>query len=431
MKVTNHTNLFGRRDFMRIGSLGALGVTLDGTLRAAGATNAAKKDLSVILIWQSGGSPHQDTFDLKPDAPKEFRGEFNPIPTNVPGIQICEYLPVTAKQADKFTILRSMKSKENNHERAINYLLTGYLPLSTLEFPSMGSVVAKQLGTKNGMPPYVAIPNTFPSYGGGYLGGEFNPFISGDANASGYKVRDLTLPTDVDWSRVDNRQWLLKQMDDKFRRVDANTDFDALDAFHQKAYDLMRSPVAKKAFDIQSEPEALRERYGRTPVGQGCLLARRLVEGGVRFVTVAKGWLNYDTHGDNFNTMKKVLLPEFDRAFGTLIEDLHQRGMLDTTLVIANGEFGRTPKINADAGRDHHNKAWSAVFAGGGIPGGRVLGATDKTATEVTDNPVEPEDLLYTLYSMMGIDPEHEFQTPIGRPSKVVNGGRMIPGLLA
>ncbi len=427
MRCTNHTDLFGRRDFMRLGSLGALGISLDKVLRAGG----AKRDISCILVWQSGGCGHQDTFDMKPDAPKEYRGEFNPIATNVPGIQICEHLPFTARQADKFTILRSMKSRENNHERAINYLLTGYLPLPTLEFPSMGAVVSKQLGPRNGLPPYVAVPNTFPSYGAGYLGGEHNPFISGDANVAGYKVRDLTLPTDVDWTRVGNRRWLLEQMDSRFRAIEASSDFAAMDSFYQKAHTLLSSPAAKKAFDVESEPADLRECYGRTPVGQGCLLARRLVESGVRFVTVAKGWLNYDTHGDNFNTMKKVLLPEFDRGFATLLEDLHQRGLLDTTLVIAMGEFGRTPKVNDAAGRDHHSKAWSVVFAGAGIPGGRVLGATDKTATEITELPVEPEDLLFTIYKILGVDATHEYQTPIGRPAKVVNGGRMIRGLLA
>ena len=427
MPVTNHTSVFGRRDFIRIGSLGALGINLANILRASN----GKKDVSCIVLWQSGGCAHQDTWDLKPDAPIEYRGEFKPIPTNVPGIQICEHLPYTAKQADKFTILRSLHSRENNHERAINYLLTGYLPLSTLEFPSMGSVVSKELGPKNGLPAYVAVPNTFPSYGAGYLGGEYNPFIAGDPNVTGYKVRDITLPSDVDWARVGNRRWLLEKMDTKYRAIDSNTDFDALDSFQQRAYDLMRSPAAKKAFDIESEPAALREQYGRTPVGQGALLARRLVEGGVRFVTVAKGWLNYDTHGDNFNIMKKVLLPEFDRAFAALLQDLHQRGMLDSTLVIAMGEFGRTPKVNGDAGRDHHNKAWSIVLAGAGISGGRVLGATDKTASEVTHFPVQPEDLLCSIYSILGVDPTREYQTPIGRPSKIVNGGKVIPGLVA
>jgi Protein of unknown function (DUF1501) len=423
--ISNRTSLFGRRDFLRIGSLGALGISLDGVLRAG-----AKRDISCILLWQSGGCGHLDTFDLKPDAPKEIRGEFKPISTNVPGIQICEHLPFTARQADKFTILRSMKSRENNHERAINYLLTGYLPLPTLEFPSMGSVISKELGSKNGLPPYVAVPNTFPSYGAGYLGGSYNPFIAGDPNVSGYQARDLTLPADVDWTRVSNRNFLLKQMDAKFRAIEASTDMAAMDSFYQKAYDLLKSPAARKAFDIAAEPESLRERYGRTPVGQGALLARRLVESGVRFVTVAKGWLNYDTHGDNFNTMKKALLPEFDRAFAGLLEDLHDRGMLDTTLVIAMGEFGRTPKVNDAAGRDHHSKAWSIALAGAGIPGGRVLGATDSNGVQVTDLPVEPEDLLFSIYTLFGVDPAREYQTPIGRPVKPVNGGHLIPGLL-
>ena len=423
--ISNRTSLFGRRDFLRIGSLGALGISLDGLLRAG-----AQRDISCILLWQSGGCGHLDTFDLKPDAPKEIRGEFKPISTNVPGIQICEHLPFTAKQADKFTILRSMKSRENNHERAINYLLTGYLPLPTLEFPSVGSVISKELGSRNGLPPYVAVPNTFPSYGAGYLGGSYNPFIAGDPNVSGYQARDLTLPADVDWTRVGNRNFLLKQMDAKFRAIEASTDMAAMDSFYQKAYDLLKSPAARKAFDIGAEPESLRERYGRTPVGQGALLARRLVESGVRFVTVAKGWLNYDTHGDNFNTMKKALLPEFDRAFAGLLEDLHDRGMLDTTLVIAMGEFGRTPKVNDAAGRDHHSKAWSIALAGAGIPGGRVLGATDSNGVQVTDLPVEPEDLLFSIYTLFAVDPAREYQTPIGRPVKPVNGGRFIPGLL-
>jgi len=429
MRVNNHTDIFGRRDLLRIGSLGALGINLPGYLRAA-ATAKPNKELSVILVWQSGGCGQQDTFDMKPDAPKEYRGEFNPIPSNVPGIQVCEHLPRTARVMDKVTLLRSVKSRENNHERAINYLLTGYLPLATIEFPSIGSVISKELGPRNGLPPYVAVPNTFPSYGAGYLGGEHNPFISGDANVTGYKVRDLTLPADVDWTRVGNRRYLLNEMDKRFRAVEASPDFKALDGFYHRAYDLLSSPVAKKAFDIESEPQKLRERYGRTPVGQGCLLARRLVESGVRFVTVAKGWLNYDTHGDNFNTMKKVLLPEFDPAFATLVEDLSQRGRLDSTLVIAMGEFGRTPKVNNDAGRDHHNKAWTVAFAGGGLTGGRVIGSTDSTATEITSTPAEPEDLMFTLYTMLGIDPAKEYHTSIGRPSRIVNGGQMIPGLI-
>ncbi len=425
MRITNHTSLFGRRDFVRVGSLAPLGLSLHQALRAD-----AGKDISCILIWQSGGCPHQDTFDMKPDAPSEYRGEFKPIPTNTPGVQICEHLPFTARQTDRFTILRSMRSKENNHERAINYLLTGYLPLPTIEFPSLGSIVSERLGARNGLPAYVAVPQTFPSYGAGYLGSGHNPFNAGNPNTPGYQARDLSLSADVDWSRLGNRRKLLESMDAKFRAVESSRGFRSMDSYYEKAYSLLSSPSAKKAFDVEAEPAALRERYGRTPVGQGCLLARRLVEGGVRFVTVAKGWLNYDTHGDNFNTMKKLLLPEFDRAFASLLEDLDQRGMLDTTLVLAMGEFGRTPKINAGAGRDHHNDCWSIALAGAGIPGGRVLGATDKHAAEVTDLPVEPENLMYTLCTILGIDPTHEYDTPLRRPVKAANGGELIPGLL-
>jgi hypothetical protein len=421
-----HCDLFGRRDFIRIGSLGSLGITLDRVLRAG-----TEKNISVILLWQSGGCSHVDTFDMKPNAPAEIRGEFKPISTNVPGIQICEHLPLTARQADKFTILRSMTSKENDHDRAITYLLTGYAPLPTLGFPSMGSVVAKEFGAKDGLPPYVVVPDSVPEYGAGYLGGEYNPFVAGNPNMNGYKVRDLTLPTDIDWARVGNRRWLLEKIDSQFRAIESSPEFAALDRFYHSAYSLLSSPAAKKAFDIEAEPAPLRDRYGRTPVGQGCLLARRLVEAGVRFVTVSKGKLNYDTHGDNFNTMKKILLPEFDPAFATLLQDLHERGMLESTVVLSTGEFGRTPKVNGAAGRDHHCKAWSILLAGAGIGGGRVLGATDNTATEVTDLPTKPEDLYFTLYSILGIDPRHEYQTQIGRPVKVIDGGSMIPGLRA
>jgi uncharacterized protein (DUF1501 family) len=430
--------LFGRRDFIRIGSLGLFGLGLrdlfavkalaEGTAAHVGKESSPER--SVILVWLSGGPPQMDTFDMKPDGPKETRGIFKPIPTNVPGIQLCEHMPKIAQQADKYAIIRSMTSREANHERAINYLLTGYLPLQTLEFPSMGSVIAKEKGSKNGLPAYVTIPNIFPSFGAGFLGGTYAPFIAGDPNVSGYKVRDLTLPTDIDWARVNNRKWLLSQIDQQFRDIDASNEFATVDTFYEKAYDLMRSAVAGKAFDIESESDATRNRYGRTPVGQGCLLARRLVEAGVRFVTVTKGWLNWDTHGKNFTTLEKLLLPELDLAYSALLEDLHQRGLLESTLVVLMGEFGRTPEVNADAGRDHWSKAFSIVMAGGGVKGGQVLGATDAKAAEVTRDPYQVEDLVATIYDRVGIDFTHEYETPIGRPVKLSNGGQVISKLL-
>jgi len=430
--------LFGRRDFIRIGSLGMFGLglrdlfamqALGNETPAHSALKAGAPDRSVILVWLSGGPPHMDTFDMKPDGPKETRGTFKPIPTNVSGIQVCEHMPYTAKQADKYAIIRSMTSREANHERAINYLLTGYLPLQTLEFPSMGSVISKEHGPKNGLPAYVTVPNIFPSFGAGFLGGSYGPFIAGDPNVSGYKVRDLTLPTDIDWARVNNRKWLLSQIDQQFKAIDANNEFKTVDTFYEKAYDLMKSSVAKKAFDIEAEPEAVRNRYGRTPVGQGCLLARRLVENGVRFVTVSKGWLNWDTHGRNFTTLEKLLLPELDMAYAALLEDLHQRGLLESTLVVLMGEFGRTPEVNSDAGRDHWSKAFTVVMAGGGVKGGQVLGATDEKAAEVTKDPYQVEDLVATIYDRVGLDSTHEYETPIGRPVKLSNGGQVISKL--
>ena len=414
-----------RRDFIRLGVLGTSGPSLGSILGARPA-----KDMSCIFLFQAGGAPHLDTFDMKPEAPSEIRGEFKPIPTNVPGIQICELLPNTAKVTDKYVILRTMFTDQKNHERAGHYLLTGYLPLASLEFPNIGAVVGKELGAKNGLPPYVATPKILHYYGAGFLGGEHNPFVAGDANVPGYQVRDLSLPTHMDLQQISDRRWLLKQIDAKFRAIEASPEFASLDSFYHRAYDLIGSPAAKKAFDIESEPRATRERYGRTPVGQGALLARRLVEAGVRFVTIANAWQIWDTHADNFNGMR-ILLPEFDMAFASLLDDLQDRGLLETTLVIAMGEFGRTPKINAAAGRDHHQKCWSICLAGAGIAGGRILGSTDKTGTEITDLPVSIEDLYYTMYTLLGVDPAKEYHTAIGRPVKLANGGKMIKGLLS
>lgn len=347
------TDLFGRRDFLRWSTLGA------GGLRAG---PAAKGELNCILLWLSGGMSHLDTFDMKPDAPREIRGEFRAIRSNVPGVRICEHLPRTAKIMDKVTVLRSMTSTETGHERATSYLLSGSRPRPDVEFPAMGSVVARIKGPRGAPPPYVTLPAALPGCGAGDLGRAYNPCL---APAPG------------------------------------------------------------------REPRRVGERYGDTPTGQGALRARQLVEDGARFVTVANGWLRYDTHGDHFNTCKNTLLPEFDQAFAALVGELEERGLLETTLVMAMGEFGRTPAINEGAGRDHHAKAWSAVFAGGGMAGGRVLGATDATGTSVTELPVTPEDLMHTLYCRLGIDPRFELTTADGRRVPLVAGGRTVPALFA
>jgi Protein of unknown function (DUF1501) len=420
--------IWNRRDLLRIGSLGALGVSL-GDLFAATDGAGAKDERSVILLWCSGGPPHLDTFDMKPDAPQDIRGPFKEIKTNVPGMTICEHLPRIANVTDKHCVVRSMTSSIIDHEPGIAYVLTGYKQLQSLEFPSMGSVVAKEKGPRNGLPPYVTIPHIFPSYGPGFLGGEYGPFIAGDPNVKDYKVRDLTLPIDTDWNRVNNRKYLLEQLDSQFRNIDNEAEMKTLDVFQQKAYDLMRSRAALKAFAIEEESEATRNLYGRTPVGQGCLLARRLVEAGVRFVTVSKGWLAWDAHSDNFGRTEKLLFPELDLAYSALLTDLEQRGLLGKTLVVLMGEFGRTPAINKAAGRDHWCKAYTGCFAGCGVVGGRNLGATDKTGSEVTDSPFKVEDTVATVYDVMGLDLQKEYQSPIGRPVKLVNGGQVMKQL--
>jgi hypothetical protein len=417
--------IWGRRDFIRIGSLGMFGLNLADYFRLQ-ASNV--KDRSCILIWLSGGPPQTDLWDMKPDAPAEFRGIFKPIPTNIAGIQISEILPHTAKVADKFTIIRSMTGREGEHEQAMTHMLTGNRPLATLSFPAMGAVVAKEKGDINGVPPYVAVPASGHAYGPGFLGAAYAPFASGDASLGSYQVRDIQLPTDIDWQQISDRRYLVKQMDTVFERnpllrnADTKGEFPAVDQAYEKAIDLMTSTQAKKAFVISEESAALRNRYGRTPIGQGCLLARRLVEAGARFVTVSTGFNQWDTHQKNFTALKDQLVPPFDMAFAALLTDLAERGLLDSTLVIATGEFGRTPKINANAGRDHWAKLWSCAVAGAGIPGGQVYGASDAIASEVKDKPVSVEDFTATVYERLGIDYAKEYDTPIGRPVRLSTG---------
>jgi hypothetical protein len=420
--------IWGRRDFMRIGSLAAFGLTTRDLLAAT--NGAAEKDeRSVILLWLSGGPAQMDTFDMKPDADKDVRGAFKPIKTNVPGMTICEHLPRVAKVTDKHAVIRSMVSPFVEHRDGIAMALTGYRPLPSLEFPCVAAVVSKEKGPREGMPPYVAIPQMYTSQGPGFLGGEYGPFLSGDPNATGYRVRDLNLPIDTDWSRVNHRQFLLKQLDSQFREMDAEAEFQTLDKFYEKAYSLMRTPKIEKAFSIHEEKEELRNAYGRTPFGQGCLLARRLVESGTRFVTVSKGWLTWDTHFDNFNRMETLLLPEFDMAYSALLSDLDSRGLLKNTLVIAMGEFGRTPKVNSQAGRDHWGSAFSMLMSGCGVVGGQNIGATDETAGAIKDYPCSIEDLITTIYDRLGIDYNKEYMSPIGRPVRIANGGQVIKKL--
>jgi len=417
---------WGRREFIRIASLGPLGLSL-GDYLSLRAQSQTQSDKSCIMIVLDSGMSHIDTFDMKPDAPSGVRGTFNSMATKVAGIHICEHLPRTAQQMDKFAILRSVWGRTAIHFNGVYFLMTGYLPIQSMEFPSMGSVVAKELGLRKGMPPYVLNAMLDHAMGPGFLGSAYAPFwVRSDPNAPDFRVEDLDLPVDVDWKTVSDRRALVKQMDEAFRARDTQGITESRDSFYVEAERIMRSPAVKKAFDIWAEPEPLRDRYGRTPIGQGCLLARRLVESGVRFVTVNAARAIWDTHGDNFNRLQKVLLPEFDMAYAALLEDLGDRGLLSSTLVAVSGEFGRTPKINANAGRDHWPRVFSVLLAGAGVIGGQVYGSSDATGSEPKDNPTSMEDLVATIYDRLGMDPRKEYRAPSGRPIRLSNNGAPI-----
>jgi uncharacterized protein (DUF1501 family) len=417
-------NSFDRRTFLRVGGLTLFGHLSFGQALALRAASSAplpeNKDISVILLWCAGGVSQMETWDPKPEADEKYRGKFGVIPTNVDGILISEHLPMSAKLADKYTILRSMTAKDAVHESAQAFTLTGHAPLPGLLYPAVGSVVSHELPARNELPSYIVTGGPAAIWEQAtFLGPRHNPFMAGNPEAENYRVRDLDLPLGVDWSRVEQRNSLLTLADRYFRQFDTDRVIESMGTHYQTALNLISSPRAKQAFDIKGEPETLRERYGRSAMGQGCLLARRLVEAGVRFVSIrGSGW---DHHQDVFNNLSRNNLPEFDRAFSALIEDLSQRGLLESTLVLVATEFGRTPEINVNAGRDHWPTAFSVVVAGGGIQGGRIIGQTDKNCFAVTERPVHVEELLATVYMKLGIDFSKIYSTPIGRPVRIID----------
>jgi hypothetical protein len=420
-----------RRDFIRVGGLSALGLSLPGLLKANAAPAPGKKDISCILLWMGGGPSHIDTFDPKPDAPADIKGAFGAIPTNVSGIQLSEHLPKLAKQMDKFSIIRSVTSPDGTHETATHYLLTGYPFSPAIEYPGYGSVVAREKGFQNGMPPYVmfgGMPNNHG--GGGYMGAVYNPFIiGGDPNNKDFSVEDVRPPNGVDTLRLDRRRMLRGALDDWQRdKETASKETQTMDAFYSRAYDLVTSPIAKKAFDLKQEPDKVKEAYGHTNFGQSCLLARRLVESGIRCVSINfNGW---DTHTDNFNSLKNSLLPPLDGGYSALLNDLKERGMLDTTLVVWMGEFGRTPRVNSSAGRDHWPGAISVCMGGGGVKTGMVVGSSNERAEYPKDRPLRVEDVAATIYSAMGVDTETAYMSPQERPIKINYDGTPISELL-
>jgi len=420
-----HRNCDGlpRRDFLRLGLLGG-----PASLSLPQLLAATKKpsDKALIFVWLAGGPPQSDTYDLKPEAPAEIRGEFKPIPTNVPGIQISELLPHTARQADKLCLLRSLTSVDlGSHERSSRYLQTGVLPVPNMDFASFGSVYVKMKKFQGALPPYVGVLRPAErGYGGGFLGAHYDPFLAGDPSEKNFQVRDLTPPAGVTLDRIERRRQILKEFNDAWRAVDTEARLNSFDPAVEQAYNMIFSAQVREAFDIAREPDSVRDTYGRTPVGQGLLLARRLVEHGVKAVSLWMG--GWDTHANNFTSLKDKLMPPLDRGFAALIGDLAQRGLLESTLVAQVGEFGRTPKVNKNAGRDHWPKAFSAVLAGGGIRGGQVIGATDKHAAEVTDRPITVEDFSATLFTALGVELHGVNHTPEGRPITVVTGGNPV-----
>jgi uncharacterized protein (DUF1501 family) len=428
-----------RRDFLRLGVAGAL--TLPALLaRQARAADQGKptRDVSLIYLFLHGGLSTIDTFDLKPEAPQEFRGEFKQIDTNVPGVRIGEHLPKLSRHMDKLSLVRSFRHHNSDHGPADHYMLTGYFPVAGFnpslkpnnQRPAHGSIIARKLGPRGSVPPYVCLPKMHPSCGPAYLGPTAAPFVvDADPNAPDFSVPDIVPPPTLAADRLEDRKRLLNQVD-RFAQsgqARANPSAQTVNVFRQKAFDLMTSTQAKKAFDIHAEPDKLRDEYGRHSLGQSCLMARRLVEAGVRCVTIDHS--NWDTHDANFETLKKQL-PMLDAGVTTLFRDLSDRGLLDSTLVIVTGEFGRTPRINKNAGRDHWGPAFTVALGGGGIVGGRVIGKTDLRAERPASEPWGPEDLSATLCRLLGIDPEEEFLTPEGRPVKIVNNGRVMVELL-
>jgi hypothetical protein len=421
-----------RREFLYTGLFGGLGLSMGDILKLNAQTPITPKAKSVIHIFLPGGAAAQETWDPKPLAPAEYRGPLKSVQTVIPGIHFSEHLAKTAKIADKLTVVRSMTHGEAAHERGTHNMFTGYKPSPAVNYPSFGSVVSKQLGGKDSLPAYVCIPQKISNNGQdvagtGYLPTSFGPFSLGsDPATPGFKVRDLN--SDVSADRFARRRSILDTVDSHFRYAENSDNLAAMDTFYQQAFDLISSPKAKGAFDLAKESEAIKNAYGLNQAGQRLLMARRLVESGVRFVSVTYG--GWDMHTNIGGGISKTL-PFFDQAYSALITDLEQRGMLDSTLVMISSEFGRTPKINKDAGRDHWPRVFSVVFAGGGFKKGLIYGSSDATGADVDDKPLSVENLAATLYNQIGIDPNMKLETEDKRPVSLVYNGTVMNELLA
>lgn len=425
-KTRGRNSPLNRRGFLQIGALGAFGLTLPDILRqqtdAAG--SAPAKARSAILIFLAGGPSHHDTFDPKPDAPAEIRGEFASISTSVSGVQMASSVPLLAEQMHRMAILRAVTHRDGAHESGVAYMQTGYSFRPGHNFPGMGAVVGferhEQVRAK-GLAPYISIPE---GRGGGSLGPSYNSFsIPGDPNDPKFRVPDVTFPEGVSTSRFQRRRQFADELNDEFRRSRGANVQMAVDRFTAKSYDLILSPQAQAAFDLTQEDPKIRDRYGRSQFGQRLLLSRRLVEAGVPFLAATD--FEWDDHADIFPRLKRKL-PAVDQGVSALIDDLDERGLLASTLVIVMGEFGRTPKINVMKGRDHWPNAFSVLLAGGGVKGGQTIGASDAEGAFPKERPVTPEELYHSIYVLLGIDPQKLLPTTGGREIEVVRDGKFI-----
>jgi hypothetical protein len=444
--IIRNCNGLGRRDFLQVGfgALGGLGFTdllrqqANAEGKVAGKTAGSKSKVNCILIWLDGGPSHYETFDPKPEAPVDIRGEFKSIPTAIPGVHFSETVPLLAKAADKFTVVRSICHKDPNHGGGNHYLMTGTptpVPVgcgAVVSFhPSFGSMVSHERGVRHGLPAYMSLGAMTRSGGPSFLGPKYAPFVvGGDPSSKGFRVRDVTLPTEISEGRAMTRKALLSSLDRMKRIQDAAAEDPllAFDQAYQQGFGLLASREAQDAFDVGKEPEATRKLYGQNDFGQRLLLARRLVEVGVSFTVVY--WGGWDHHVKVFKKFRdEGFAHKLDQGLSGLITDLHQRGMLENTVVACLGEFGRTPKVNKDAGRDHWPGAMSVLMAGAGIPGGQIVGATDPKGYYASDNVYSPEDFAVSLYTKLGIDPHQVLHTSSGRPLQLVNGGKLIKEL--
>ncbi len=427
-----HFRKVSRREFLYAGLVGGLGLTMGDYMRLrASETDAIEPTAqSLIHIYLPGGCAHQETWDPKHLSPIEYRGPLSAIDTAIPGVKFSQYLEKTAKIADRLTVVRSMTHGEAAHERGTHNMFTGYRPSPAIQFPSMGSVVSHELGSRNNLPPYVCVPSVPNEFAGtGYMSSAYGPFsLGGDPASKGFSVRDLNMHSGLTQERFDRRRNILSSVDEHFRTLEKSDSLSSMDSFYQAAYSLVSSQQAREAFNLAAEPEAVRNDYGMHEAGQRMLMARRLVESGVRFVSLTYG--GWDMHAGIAGGIANNV-PKFDQAYAALIRDLEQRGMLDKTLVMVSSEFGRSPKINKDAGRDHWPKVFSVVFAGGGFKKGYVHGSSDPTGAEPAEDPLTVENMATTVYKCLGINSDKRLMAPGNRPIDIVRGGSVVKELLA